>query len=112
MSFERLPPTDRFAERHIGPDADQVRSMLQTLGCASLDALIEETVPASIRTARPLEVPPAADEAAARHELGEMMRTNVRRRSWLGEGYHGTITPPVILRNVLENPGWYTQYTP
>ncbi|MCA9298354.1 MAG: glycine dehydrogenase (aminomethyl-transferring), partial [Phycisphaerales bacterium] len=101
-----------FERRHIGPDATQLASMLATVGAPSLDALIDEAVPARIRTSRPLDLPPPISEHEALAALAERAAQNVVLRSFLGMGYHGTITPPVIQRNVLENPGWYTAYTP
>jgi glycine dehydrogenase len=103
---------DRFADRHIGPRDDDVRSMLSTLGMGSLEELADQVVPADIRLGRPLDLPPAASEEAALAELARMAARNEPRRSWIGMGYHDCVTPPVILRNVIENPGWYTAYTP
>ncbi|MDX1530954.1 MAG: glycine dehydrogenase (aminomethyl-transferring), partial [Rhodothermales bacterium] len=103
---------DRFAPRHNGPDPDSVDAMLGALGFGALDALAGEAVPESIRTERPLQLPAPLRE----HELIARARAladrNAVYRSYLGMGYHDTITPAVILRNVFENPGWYTQYTP
>ncbi len=106
-----LPATDSFASRHLGPRGAEIAEMLATLGYASLDALIEAVVPAENRTASPLDWE-ALDERAALGALEQMARENQIFRSYLGLGYYGTITPPVILRNILENPGWYTAYTP
>ncbi|HUQ07819.1 MAG TPA: aminomethyl-transferring glycine dehydrogenase [Kofleriaceae bacterium] len=107
-----LRPSDVFAPRHLGPrDSDQV-AMLAALGLQSLDELADATVPADIRLGRALDLGPALTE----HELLEELRTlasdNHVMRSFIGQGYHDCITPPVVLRNVLENPGWYTAYTP
>ena len=107
-----VPPTERFTTRHIGPDDVQRREMLRVIGVDSLDALIAQTVPEVIRTARPLGTPPAASEPEALAELAALAARNDLWRSLIGAGYHDTITPPVILRNILENPGWYTAYTP
>ena len=104
--------TDTFVRRHIGPDEGEIREMLETLGYPSLDALIDDTVPASIRMERPLNLGPERSEYELLSELREMMRKNKVFRSFLGMGYHDCIVPPVIQRNILENPGWYTQYTP
>ncbi len=116
MSRDRLlpelPPQDSFARRHIGTRDEDERAMLAALGVPSLDALIAQTVPQNIRSARPLNVPEAASERDAVAELSAMMAKNQVLTSYIGMGYHDTVTPPVILRNVLENPGWYTQYTP
>jgi glycine dehydrogenase len=106
------PPLLPFADRHIGPDPQDVRAMLNTLGMTSLDALISQTVPKSIRLDRPLDLPEAASEAEALAELSAMMARNTVARSFIGAGYHGVHVPPVIQRNMFENPAWYTAYTP
>jgi glycine dehydrogenase len=103
---------DRFVDRHIGPDAHDVEEMLATLGVKHLDELIEKTVPASIRLQRPLELPPGRSEFGLLREVAEIAAKNRVFRSYIGLGYSDTVTPPVIQRNILENPGWYTQYTP
>ncbi|MBL9086774.1 MAG: aminomethyl-transferring glycine dehydrogenase [Planctomycetia bacterium] len=103
---------DRFVRRHVGPGADEVAAMLAALGVRSLDALIDETVPAGIRVKQPLALPAAGSEADVLAHLRGIAGKNKVWRSYLGMGYHDTVTPPAILRNVLENPGWYTQYTP
>src|SRR5436190_5947089 len=103
---------DVFVERHIGPGPEDVGAMLETLGYPSLDAFIDAVVPADIRLPRPLGLPAAAGEQAALAEIRALAARNEVWRSYLGMGYHDCITPPVILRNVLENPGWYTAYTP
>ncbi len=103
---------DSFARRHIGPGAEETASMLATLGFGSLDALIDKAVPASIRADRPLALPEPQGEYETLEELRELAARNRSFRSFLGMGYYGTITPPVIQRNILENPGWYTAYTP
>jgi glycine dehydrogenase len=101
-----------FVRRHIGPDEIQIRHMLATLGVESLDALIESTLPPSIQSNEPLALPRAASEAATLGRLRAIADLNDLKHSMIGLGYHDTITPPVILRNILENPGWYTAYTP
>ncbi|MBK7196793.1 MAG: aminomethyl-transferring glycine dehydrogenase [Myxococcales bacterium] len=107
-----LAPSDVFAPRHLGPrDADQA-AMLATLGLASLAELADATVPASIRLGRALELGPAVTEHRLLEELRTLANDNQVFRSFIGQGYYDTITPPVILRNILENPGWYTAYTP
>src|SRR6266487_3324331 len=103
---------DVFVERHIGPGPEDAGAMLETLGYPSLDAFIDAVVPANIRLPRPLGIPAAASEQAALAEIRALATKNEVWRSYLGMGYHDCITPPVILRNVLENPGWYTAYTP
>ncbi|MEQ9095888.1 MAG: aminomethyl-transferring glycine dehydrogenase [Phycisphaerales bacterium] len=107
-----LAPTDTFVHRHIGPDEAEVAEMLGLLGYDALDALIEAAVPSQIRTEAPLNVGPARGEHELLAELREIAGKNEVRRSYIGMGYTGTIVPPVIQRNILENPGWYTQYTP
>jgi glycine dehydrogenase len=107
-----LPAPDRFARRHIGPSPAQQREMLALLGFDGLDALIADAVPAPIRRARPLALPAALSEFEAISRLRGLASRNRCFRSFIGLGYHDTITPPVIQRNILENPGWYTQYTP
>lgn len=101
-----------FADRHIGPSAGDVAQMLNTIGVASVAELINQTVPADIRVERPLDLPPALDESAVLDELRSIASTNRVMTSLIGMGYTGTIMPPVIRRNVLENPAWYTAYTP
>jgi len=101
-----------FHRRHVGPDHEQVARMCTAIGCDDLDAMVDRIVPASIRRAGTGELPEGADEAAALRRLREMAGRNRVLRSYLGMGYHGCVVPPVIQRNVLENPGWYTPYTP
>jgi len=109
---EALAPTDTFPRRHIGPDEAEVQEMLRTLGYASLEELIAATVPEGIRLHRELRLPEPRGEHELLDDLHEMASRNEVFRSFIGMGYHDCITPPVIQRNVLENPGWYTQYTP
>ena len=101
-----------FVDRHIGPDAADVAAMLTVVGQPSIDALITATVPASIVRRDALNLPPALSEIDALDRLREMAGSNRPLRSMIGQGYHDTITPPVIARNILENPAWYTAYTP
>src|SRR5213595_1448498 len=101
-----------FADRHIGPSAEEVAQMLRELGFENLDALIDATVPKNIRLDRPLELPKAKSENEALAELRALASQNRIARNFIGAGYSDTITPPVIQRNVLKNPGWYTAYTP
>jgi glycine dehydrogenase len=107
-----LEAHDDFIVRHIGPNEDETRHMLDIIGCESMDALMNETMPGSIIDHAPLRLPEANDEQRVLSELHEMAQSNVINHSMIGLGYHPTYTPPVILRNVLENPGWYTAYTP
>ena len=109
---ELLFVTEAFSDRHLGPSEDEVSAMLAALGLPSLDALAEQTIPESIRLGRPLALDPARGEHALLDELGQMAARNQVLRSMIGLGYHETFTPPVVQRNILENPGWYTQYTP
>ncbi|HTR98858.1 MAG TPA: aminomethyl-transferring glycine dehydrogenase, partial [Bacteroidota bacterium] len=104
--------TDRFSGRHIGPGAGDREAMLRTLGCSTLDEFIAGAVPASLRTERPLALGPGRTEQEVLADLCAMASENQSWRSLIGTGYSGTVTPAVILRNVLENPGWYTAYTP
>jgi glycine cleavage system P protein (glycine dehydrogenase) len=114
--LQSLQPTDTFVRRHLGPGEADVREMLGVLGLSSLAELVEETVPAAIRSARPLTLPGLPDRLLGERELLGRLRGLAREnrvaRSFLGMGYHDCIVPGVIQRNVLENPGWYTQYTP
>jgi glycine dehydrogenase len=107
-----LPVPDSFIPRHIGPSDADVRTMLAALGYPSLDALIDATVPANIRLARPLALPPAMSEQDALAAFKTLVSANEVWRSFIGLGYSTTHTPAVIQRNILESPGWYTAYTP
>src|SRR5260370_41391666 len=102
----------RFADRHIGPDADERATMLAALGLGSLEELADRAVPASIRDRDPIGLPPAVDESEGLGELRSLASRNTALLSLLGGGYSDTITPPGIQRNCLENPDWYTPYTP
>src|SRR5690242_11532005 len=103
---------DTFQSRHIGPDAVERGAMLRTIGVASLDDLIDQTMPSGIRLAKRLQLPPPDTEAAYLRRLRGIAARNRLTRSHIGMGYYDCVTPSVILRNVLENPGWYTPYTP
>lgn len=111
-SLSQLRDPDAFLRRHLGPDAAEQQAMLDSLGLGSRAELIEQTVPPGIRFNRALDLPPALDEQAALAKLRGYAEQNQVWSSLIGMGYHGTLTPTVILRNVLENPGWYTAYTP
>ncbi|MBE9229997.1 aminomethyl-transferring glycine dehydrogenase [Phormidium sp. LEGE 05292] len=111
-SSPQVGQTDNFASRHIGPSPEEIKQMLELLGFSSLDELIEKTIPQAIRISRPLQLPPAQSEYTALANLKEIASKNQIFRSFIGMGYSDCITPPVILRNILENPGWYTAYTP
>ncbi len=117
LTVAALRPSDTFAHRHIGPSEADLREMLDTIGCRSLDELIDQTVPAAIRLKGPLNIHTGAHgrplgETECLEWLRSYAKQNTIMRSCIGMGYYDTITPPVILRNILENPGWYTQYTP
>src|SRR5205809_5489339 len=107
-----LAHPDSFAGRHIGPTEEECRQMLDFLELASLDALIDKTIPRSIRLQSSLRLPESDNESAVLARLKEIGSKNQICRSFLGMGYHDCVTPAVIQRNILENPGWYTQYTP
>ena len=107
-----LEDQGEFIRRHIGPTEADVASMLATVGCDDLEQMTARTVPAAIRGVDFSALPSPVNEAAAIGELRALSEQNIRKRSLIGMGYHGTHTPPVILRNILENPGWYTAYTP
>src|SRR5437588_233730 len=108
---KKIDPTS-FARRHIGPNEDEVRAMLLEVDFESLDTLIDATVPKNIRLDRELNLPKAKSETEALAELLAISKKNRIARSFVGAGYYDCITPPVIQRNILENPGWYTAYTP
>ena len=103
---------EKFEERHIAPGLSDVTAMLEAVGVDSLEALIEQTVPERIRLAQPLRLPPALSEAAYLERIREIAEQNKVYKSYIGQGYYDVMVPGVILRNVFENPGWYTQYTP
>ena len=111
-TLKTLPPTDNFVSRHNGPRSEDVDAMLDVLGYDSLDDLIDAVVPENIRMSHPLALPDAQPEEAVLAMLRGMADCNTICRSYIGMGYSDCITPPVILRNILENPGWYTSYTP
>jgi glycine dehydrogenase len=103
---------DRFVNRHIGPNAAELKEMLKTIGVDSLEQLIDETIPAPIRMQGELRLPEAQSEFEYLQQLKKTASKNKLFKNYIGQGYHGTITPSVILRNLFQNPGWYTQYTP
>ncbi|ABD81736.1 aminomethyl-transferring glycine dehydrogenase [Saccharophagus degradans] len=111
-SLDELFNSRDFIGRHIGPNADQTRAMLDAMGLDSIDQLIDLTVPASIRGEETRALAAPVNEQQALAELKNIAGNNQRFKSYIGMGYHPTYVPPVILRNVLENPGWYTAYTP
>jgi glycine dehydrogenase len=107
-----LEQNDAFLHRHIGPSEAQIAEMLAVVGADSLDHLTAQTVPAAILAPAPLNLPEPQPEHVVLERLAGIAAKNRVLRSLIGCGYHDTITPAVILRNVLENPGWYTAYTP
>jgi glycine dehydrogenase len=108
----RYEPYDFANRRHIGPSPEEMAAMLKAIGMESLDELIDETVPAEIRQAKPLDFGMPLSERGALDRLRETANKNRVLTSLIGQGYHGTILPPAIQRNILENPAWYTAYTP
>ncbi|WP_414675083.1 aminomethyl-transferring glycine dehydrogenase [Luteibacter sp.] len=111
-SLRDLENHGAFIERHIGPNDTEIAEMLRVVGHASLDALTDAIVPGSIKSPAPLALPRAVTEEEALAKIRAIADRNTVFRSFIGQGYHGTLTPNVILRNVLENPAWYTAYTP
>ena len=101
-----------FIQRHIGPDANETKQMLSSIGAKSIEELIEKTIPASIRLKKPMNIPEGLTEFEMLQSLQSIGAKNIVAKNYIGQGYYGTITPSVILRNIFENPGWYTQYTP
>ena len=111
-TLRQLEQNDDFIHRHIGPSQSDIDGMLDVLGFKSLDALVDQAVPKVIRSDAPLALPPSRSERDVIGALYDLAAQNVPMRSVIGMGYYDCITPPVILRNVMENPGWYTAYTP
>src|SRR5213592_1650867 len=107
-----LAPADRFVTRHVGPSPDETRGMLATLGYDSVDEFVDAVVPEDIRLRRPLALPPGRTEREVLQALRGLAAQNQLFRSYIGMGYHHSFTPQVIQRNIVENPGWYTAYTP
>src|ERR1017187_1240765 len=103
---------ERFADRHIGPSPEDIQEMLRVIGFPTLDTMIDAAVPQQIRLKKPLSLPSPRGEQELLAELKSIMSKNKVCRSYIGMGYYDCITPPVIQRNILENPGWYTSYTP
>ena len=111
-SLRSLEHHDAFIERHIGPNDAEIAAMLAQVGHASLEAFTDAIVPASIKSANPLALPEAMTEVDALARIRAIAQKNQLFKSFIGQGYYGTHTPNVILRNILENPAWYTAYTP
>ncbi|HJN72337.1 MAG TPA: aminomethyl-transferring glycine dehydrogenase [Myxococcota bacterium] len=112
MAWPELLSRDDFTERHVGPSEADIAEMLAVVGVASLAELVDQTIPESIREEPFLTIPDGRGEAGCLADLRALAARNQLNRSYIGLGYHGTLTPPVIQRNILENPGWYTAYTP
>ncbi|MGH3508623.1 MAG: glycine dehydrogenase (aminomethyl-transferring), partial [Nocardioidaceae bacterium] len=111
-SLTTLANAHPFSERHIGPDSPARAAMLAALGFDSFEALMSAAMPDSIRTKTALALPPAGSEESVARRLRHLAGLNTPREPMIGLGYHGTLTPPVVRRNVLEDPSWYTAYTP
>ncbi|MET0936110.1 MAG: glycine dehydrogenase (aminomethyl-transferring), partial [Luteibacter sp.] len=111
-SLRELENHGAFIERHIGPNDAEIAEMLSVVGHSTLDALTDAIVPGSIKSPAPLALPAAVTEEEALAKIRAIADRNIVFRSFIGQGYYGTLTPNVILRNVLENPAWYTAYTP
>ena len=103
---------NEFTRRHIGSNEAETRQMLSSIGVKTLEELIEKAIPASIRNPKSIQVTEGVSEAEYLDLIGELAANNLVFKNYIGQGYYETITPSVILRNVFENPGWYTQYTP
>ncbi|HNE46723.1 MAG TPA: glycine dehydrogenase (aminomethyl-transferring), partial [Chitinophagales bacterium] len=108
----RINTSETFAQRHIGPNSNDVQAMLQAIGADSIDSLVNKTVPENIRLKRPLNISAPLSEYNYLKHLRNLASKNKVFRTYIGMGYYNTITPSVIRRNIFENPGWYTQYTP
>ena len=104
--------SNEFIPRHIGPSEDDQKTMLAAIGAADLDTLMREVVPANIHMSRELDLPGARSEADVLAQMRKIAADNQVFRNYIGQGYYGTHTPNVVLRNILENPAWYTAYTP
>ena len=114
MSFKptKYLPYDFANRRHIGPSPSEITEMLDLVGYTSLDDFIDDTIPKNIRQKKPLNFGKAKSERELLFQMGKTAKKNKVLTSLIGQGYHGTITPPAIQRNILENPAWYTAYTP
>ncbi len=112
FSATRLPANDTFPRRHLGSSEEEIHAMLETLGLKTLDALVDRAIPPLIRMNNPLAIPAGRGEHEALAELRALADRNRVLKSFLGQGYYDCLVPPVIQRNILENPGWYTAYTP
>ena len=112
ITLAQLENHGEFHARHIGPNETEIEEMLGVVGAPSLEGLVDAIVPKSIKLTAPLALPGAITEEEALAKIGAIAAKNRVLKSFIGQGYYGTLTPKVILRNVLENPAWYTAYTP
>ncbi|MFN7667334.1 MAG: glycine dehydrogenase (aminomethyl-transferring), partial [Burkholderiales bacterium] len=112
QTLSELEAHDEFHARHIGPNAEEKLEMLRTIGLSSLEDMTDAIVPASIKLKSGLTLPEALSEEQALEKIRAIAQQNQIFKSFIGQGYYGTHTPKVILRNILENPAWYTAYTP
>ena len=112
MKKNKINSYDQFVNRHIGPNKDDITQMLETIGLSSMEQLINRSVPKSIRSKEKLNIGDGISEKTLIEKLKRIAKKNIMMKSYIGMGYYNCITPPVIQRNILENPGWYTQYTP
>ena len=112
MKKNKINSYDQFVNRHIGPNKDDITQMLETIGLNSMEQLINRSVPKSIRSKEKLNIGDGISEKTLIEKLKRIAKKNIMMKSYIGMGYYNCITPPVIQRNILENPGWYTQYTP
>ena len=112
MLHTHIEKAEEFVGRHIGANDEQQAHMLKAIGVNSLDELVKEVVPANILLQEDLDLDPPRSEADVLEDLREVASQNQLFRNYIGQGYYGTFTPNVILRNILENPAWYTAYTP
>ena len=103
---------EMFVNRHLGPDENQIKKILSKIGAKSIGNLLDETIPDSIRLKKPLDLPKGISEAEFTKHINSLGRDNKIFNTYIGLGYHNTVTPAVIQRNILENPSWYTAYTP
>ncbi|MCB0285565.1 MAG: glycine dehydrogenase (aminomethyl-transferring), partial [Calditrichaeota bacterium] len=110
--LDKLNNTNSFAGRHLGPNAAETKEMLAVIGSKSLDSLMSETIPDGIRIDKSMDIPEGVSEAQYLKELRQSAAKNQVFKSYIGLGYYDCIVPGVILRNILENPSWYTAYTP
>lgn len=110
--MKTLQQKNEFLSRHLGPREHEISEMLNAVGVSSMDELIDQTIPKIIRSKQETQIDSAKTEYEILNDLREIAKNNIVLKSYLGQGYYNSITPSVIRRNVLENPGWYTQYTP